>query len=204
MSLCTQDRKTPCPIPGSGSSLLRGKNRQALGRLPWFAPFFLRARRFRPVLPIVCSFKLGDSVLSQSQAPTRESGMISRMQKGLSNTIEFVVTANDTAEVLRSGDLPVLGTPRLLAWMEAATCAAIADSLPFGQTSVGTRVAIEHRAASAVGAHVAALATVTHVDGRLLKFEVVATDSHTGVVLGHGEITRVVVDRERFLARVTG
>jgi hypothetical protein len=25
---------------------------QALGRLPWFAPFFLRARRLRPVLPI--------------------------------------------------------------------------------------------------------------------------------------------------------
>lgn len=24
--------------------------RQALGRLPWFAAFFLRARRFRPVL----------------------------------------------------------------------------------------------------------------------------------------------------------
>ena len=27
--------------------------RQALGRLPWFAPFFLRARRLRPVLPMV-------------------------------------------------------------------------------------------------------------------------------------------------------
>ena len=28
---------------------------QALGRLPWFAPFFLRARRLRPVLPMVSS-----------------------------------------------------------------------------------------------------------------------------------------------------
>ena len=26
--------------------------RQALGRFPWLAPFFLRARRLRPVLPI--------------------------------------------------------------------------------------------------------------------------------------------------------
>ena len=126
------------------------------------------------------------------------------MHKGLSSTIEYVVTDRDTAEVLRSGELRVLGTPRLLAWMEAATCAAIADSLPHGQTSVGSRVAVEHRAASAVGAHVTVLATLNHVDGRLLKFEVVATDSHTSIVLGHGEITRVVVDRERFLARVTG
>ncbi len=126
------------------------------------------------------------------------------MRKGLTSTIEFVVSAKDTAEALSSGDLPVLGTPRLVAWLEAATCAAIADTMPHGQTSVGTRVQVEHRAASAVGSHVTAMATVTHVDGRLLKFEVVATDGHTGVVLGHGEITRVVVDRERFLSRVTG
>ena len=30
--------------------------RQALGRLPWFAPFFLRARRLRPVLPMWSSY----------------------------------------------------------------------------------------------------------------------------------------------------
>jgi fluoroacetyl-CoA thioesterase len=124
------------------------------------------------------------------------------MHKGLSATIEFVVTDQDTAEVLGSGDLPVLGTPRMLAWMESATCAAIAEALAEGQTSVGTRVTVEHRAASPVGAGVSVLATVNHVDGRLLKFEVVATDSRTGVVLGHGEITRVVVDRDRFLSRV--
>ncbi len=126
------------------------------------------------------------------------------MQKGLTSTIECVVTGADTAVALGSGDLPVLGTPRLLAWMEQATCAAIADSLPSGQTSVGTRVTVEHRAASAPGSHVTVLATVKHVDGRLLRFEVVATDGHSGVMLGHGEITRVVVDRGRFLARVTG
>jgi predicted thioesterase len=126
------------------------------------------------------------------------------MRKGLTAAIEFAVTAKDTAEVLLSGDLPVLGTPRLVAWLEAATCAAVRDTLPEGQTTVGTRIAVEHRAASPVGARITAQATVTHVDGRLLKFEVVATDADNGVVLGHGEITRVVVDRERFLARVTG
>ncbi|HET7689414.1 MAG TPA: hotdog domain-containing protein [Nocardioidaceae bacterium] len=125
------------------------------------------------------------------------------MRKGLTAAIEFAVTEKDTAEVLLSGDLPVLGTPRLVAWLEAATCAAVRDTLAHGQTTVGTRISVEHRAASPVGARITAQASVTHVDGRLLKFEVVATDSDNGVVLGHGEITRVVVDRERFLARVT-
>ena len=124
------------------------------------------------------------------------------MRVGLSGTLEFDVTEQDTASALLSGDLPVLGTPRLVAWMEAATVAATQDSLPAGQSSVGTRVVVEHRAASPLGSHISVQATLRHVDGRLIKFEVVATDSESGIVLGHGEITRVVVDRDRFLARV--
>src|SRR5690606_34490494 len=41
---------------GPGACLRRSAvivDDQALGRLPWFAPFFLRARRLRPVLPMV-------------------------------------------------------------------------------------------------------------------------------------------------------
>jgi predicted thioesterase len=117
-------------------------------------------------------------------------------------TLTFTVTDDDTAAAVGSGDLPVLGTPRLLAWSEAATCAAIADELDAARTSVGTRVSLQHRSASAVGEQVQVTATVVHRDGRLLRFEVVAVDSHENVV-GHGEVTRLVVDRERFLGRLT-
>jgi fluoroacetyl-CoA thioesterase len=117
-------------------------------------------------------------------------------------TLTFTVTDDDTAAAVGSGDLPVLGTPRLLAWSEAATCAAIAEELDAARTSVGTRVSLQHRSASAVGAQVRVTATVVHRDGRLVRFEVVAVDSHDNVV-GHGEVTRLVVDRERFLGRLT-
>ena len=116
-------------------------------------------------------------------------------------TLSFTVAAPDTAASVGSGDLPVLGTPRLLAWAEAATCAAVSEELSEEQTSVGTRVALEHLAASAVGEEVRVTATVTHRDGRLLRFEVVAIDSREQMV-GHGEVTRVVVDRTRFMARL--
>ena len=116
-------------------------------------------------------------------------------------TLSFTVTEADTAAALGSGDLPVLGTPRLLAWSEAATCAAVADELEAGSTSVGTRISLEHLAASGVGEDVRVTATVTHRDGRLLRFEVVAIDSREQTV-GHGEVTRVVVDRDRFLGRL--
>lgn len=125
------------------------------------------------------------------------------MDTGLTASLELPVTGQDTAEALGSGDLPVLGTPRLLAWLEAATCAAISESLPPGRTSVGTRVAVEHLSASPIGAVVTTQATLTRVEGRTLTFEVVAADSESGRVLGRGEIIRAVVERERFLAGFT-
>ena len=124
------------------------------------------------------------------------------MNAELSATLTFTVTEDDTAEALGSGSLPVLGTPRLLAWCEAATCAAIEPALPSGGTSVGTRVSLEHQAASPVGAGVEVSASATYVDGRLHRFTVAARHTGDGKVVGTGEITRVVVDAERFLSRL--
>jgi predicted thioesterase len=117
-------------------------------------------------------------------------------------TLRFTVTDDDTAAALGSGSLAVLGTPRLLAWLEAATCAAIEPSLAEGSTSVGTRVAVEHRAASAVGAEVEVTASTSHVDGRLHRFTVAATHPRDHKVVATGAITRVVVDVDRFLSRL--
>ena len=122
-------------------------------------------------------------------------------------TLRFTVTDDDTALAVGSGSLPVLGTPRLLAWLEAATCAAIDPTLPDGATSVGTRVELEHSGASAVGDEVEVAASSSYTDGRLHRFTVVAravVDGRPGKVLGTGEVTRVVVDAERFLRRVGG
>ena len=117
-------------------------------------------------------------------------------------SMTFEVTDQDTAVAVGSGSLPVLGTPRLLAWLEAATCACLAPLLPEGSTSVGTRVQVEHLAASPVGAEVEVSASSAYEDGRLHRFTVSARDTGSGKVLAAGEITRVVVDAERFLARL--
>ena len=126
------------------------------------------------------------------------------IEVGRTATLEFTVSQDDTAAALGSGDLPVLGTPRLLAWAEAATCAAIAADLDAASSSVGTRVQLDHVAASPMGAAVSVTATTSYVDGRLVRFEVVAEHEVDGApkVVGHGEVTRVVVDRERFLGRL--
>lgn len=123
------------------------------------------------------------------------------MRENLSATLSFTVADDDTAAAVGSGSLPVLGTPRLLAWAEAATCAAIEPVLPDGGTSVGTRVSLEHLAASPVGAQVEVSADSAYVDGRLHRFTIAAR--HTdGTLVGTGEVTRVIVDAQRFLARL--
>ena len=115
------------------------------------------------------------------------------------------VTEADTAVALGSGDLPVLATPRLLAWCEGACvavlAAVLAEGTAPGRTSVGTRVLLEHTRATPVGAAVHVRAELAHIDGRALRFTVAAHDDG-GRVLATSELTRVVVDAERFLARL--
>jgi predicted thioesterase len=120
----------------------------------------------------------------------------------VTHSLTFTVDDADTAEALGSGSLAVLGTPRLLAWCEAVTCAAIEAELGAGETSVGSRVALEHTRGSRVGEHVEVSATPVHRDGRLHRFSVVARETRGGRVIGTGEITRIVVDAERFLGRL--
>ena len=128
------------------------------------------------------------------------------MQIGETGTLRFAVREHDTAAALGSGALPVLGTPRLLAWCEAATCAVVDRSLDPTSTSVGTQVVLDHVAASPVGAELDVTATVADVDGRQVRLEVVAravADPSAERVVGRGEITRVVVERDRFLSRLS-
>ena len=123
------------------------------------------------------------------------------VQAGAQALVQHRVGDDDTARALGSGDLDVLATPRLLAWCEQATIESLAGRLDDATSTVGTRVELAHLRASPVGAAVTVRADLVHVDGRLLRFDVVAEDAE-GVLLGHGQVTRVVVDRARFLARL--
>jgi predicted thioesterase len=98
---------------------------------------------------------------------------------------------------LGSGDVQVLGTPRLIAWMEAATVREAAAFLGPGQTTVGTAIRIEHRRPTAVGGRIEVIATPRDRAGRRLTFDVQAIDGSAQIVAA-GEIERVIVDRDRF------
>ena len=116
----------------------------------------------------------------------------------------FTVTEDDTAEALGSGDVPVLSTPRLLAWCEAA-CVTVMGDLGPEATSVGTKVDLDHHRATPIGATVIIHARLSGRDGRRHTFDV-AVEHELGegpVSVAHATLTRVVVRRESFLTRIT-
>lgn len=120
------------------------------------------------------------------------------ISEGASASISLTVTSDDTAIAFGSGDVAVLGTPRVVALCEEAAVAALAGQLPEGATSVGSNVNIDHTAASAIGRTVLASATVSAIEGRKISFDLVVTESDT--IAARGTHIRYVVDRSRFEA----
>lgn len=123
------------------------------------------------------------------------------VETGMWAEIELVVGEGDTAVAQRSGSVPVLATPRIVALCEEASCRAIDGHLPAGQTTVGMRVQLDHLQPTPIGAMVSCEATLDKIEGRRLVFTVSVNDRR-GLVAA-GKVTRVIVDVERFLEKAT-
>jgi predicted thioesterase len=121
---------------------------------------------------------------------------VNPLEPGRTATATHTVGPDDIATALGSGDVDVLATPRLVAWLEAATVDIAGSS--DASTSVGSHVEIDHIAPSPVGAEVTVNAELESVDGRRLHFVAGAADAD-GTAVARAKIIRVVVDRERFL-----
>jgi fluoroacetyl-CoA thioesterase len=117
--------------------------------------------------------------------------------------VELTVGEEDTAQYFRSGDVPVLATPRLIAICEEASCRATDGHLTAAQSSVATRVQFDHLAPVGVGSVVLAEATLVKVEGRRLIFTVSAArlERDGGGLIGAGRMTRVLVNEATFLAK---
>ncbi len=122
------------------------------------------------------------------------------LTKGLSAQSTTIVSEQNTAAILGSGDLAVFATPAMVALMENAAMKAVADALPEGSTTVGTEMNVTHIKASKLGAEITATAVVVEVEGRKVTLNVGARDGES--LIGEGVHTRFVVDREKFMSKL--
>ena len=124
---------------------------------------------------------------------------MSELKPGLTNEKSVAVTIENTALAMGSGTLRVFATPSMIALIEGCCAESVEGLLGEGNTSVGTKVEVEHLAASPVGASVLCKSTLTAVDGRRLDFEVEVYDN--AGLIGKGRHTRFNVDADRFVTK---
>lgn len=122
------------------------------------------------------------------------------LQPGRVGRASVVVTEDRLAPRIGSGQAPVFASPAMIALMEAAAVACVEDALAPGQETLGIHLDVQHIAATPLGLDVTATAELIERDGRKLVFKVEARD--TRELIGRGRHTRIIVDAERFRAKV--
>jgi fluoroacetyl-CoA thioesterase len=113
--------------------------------------------------------------------------------------VEKRVEFKNTLTAWREELPPVLSTPNMIGWMEAAGFEALLPFCEGDEVSVGTAINIIHRAATGIGASVKCEAVLEEFDGRFYTFQVSARDGNE--MLGHGTIRRAIVSKAKFEAR---
>jgi predicted thioesterase len=132
-------------------------------------------------------------------ARTENTRMQIQPKIGTTGERKFTV---ETAHAISFGhDGPaVLSTPWLVWFMEHAALDAALPFLEPWEITVGTRVEVDHLAATPLGAQVTCTARIVHSEGPVISFQLEASDEHETIARGFHKRQAVKVDR--FAARV--
>jgi predicted thioesterase len=102
---------------------------------------------------------------------------------GVAGTREFLVDRERTIDFMGE-DARVYATPMLVRDIEVTCREMLLPHLDAGEDSVGTRVEIDHLAATLMGMKVAISATIAEIKGRAVTFDVTASDGLDQVCRG--------------------
>lgn len=125
--------------------------------------------------------------------------MFEQIVPGLVGERKILVTVQNSAQHLGSGNVSVFATPEMVLLMEMAGVAAVDRLLPEGYRTVGAHIDVKHLAATPLGMTVCARAELLQVEDRKLTFRVDAWDEVEKV--GEGIHERVIVNLAKFKQR---
>lgn len=113
----------------------------------------------------------------------------------------YRVEMKHTASEVGSGDLEVLSSPSLIAFIENNCKEMMKGILTDSQTSVGTFVSMKHSRPSLVGSVITIESRIKELKGRQMTFSVVAKQEEQ--IIAMGEHIRAVVESEGFMNSIT-
>lgn len=120
---------------------------------------------------------------------------------GLKGSQTEIVTKDKTAEAMGSGGLPVYATPAMIALMEKTAMLSVEKELDEGCGTVGTKLEIEHVAATVLGKEITCESELIEIDRRRLVFLVTAYDN--AGVIGIGKHERFIIDCAKFMEKAS-
>ena len=122
---------------------------------------------------------------------------------GLTTTSRITIDKPRTIDFM-GDEARIYATPELVRDIEITCRDLLLQHIEEGQDSVGTRIDVEHIAATPIGAWVEITATVSSVDGRALAFEIKARDPLEDICRGQHNrfIVEVAKTGERLRSKV--
>ena len=124
------------------------------------------------------------------------------METGIRGEQMIIVTEQQTAKYLGSGELAVFATPCMIALMENTAYKSVQPFLDPGQGTVGTLLNVKHLMATPVGMEVRFETELIEIDRKRLVFEVKAFDA-CGLI-GEGMHERFIIDNQKFMQKANG
>lgn len=113
----------------------------------------------------------------------------------------YVIKNENSAENMGSGDLAVLSTPSLVAFMENAAKNYLNKFLPEELGSVGSNININHIAPTLIGKSITVRGKITEViKEKIIKFSIEAYEKDKKI--GEAEHTRVIINNTKFLEKL--
>ena len=109
----------------------------------------------------------------------------------------FLVEDKHSAKQVGSGDLDVLSTPSMIAFMENVAKKLAESKLQAGETTVGIDLNVKHIKATAIGREVRIEANLTQHHKTILSYEIFVYENDQ--LIGKGTHKRGIVNANQFM-----
>lgn len=120
------------------------------------------------------------------------------LKPGLHISKKYLITEQDLASTLKTGDVPFAATPALIIMMEKIICDKIHHLIPSNNTSVSAEINIKHLLPLSVNDEVTCSVHLKFVEDNKLFFDFAVFNVNEDIA-AIGAHERIIVDKNEYL-----
>ncbi|MDK2802615.1 MAG: thioesterase family protein [Oscillospiraceae bacterium] len=110
--------------------------------------------------------------------------------------LNCIVEQSHLAINIKSGTLPVLSTPYMIAYMENASLNCILNKIDLDKTTVGIYISAHHISPTPINSRIKIISTISDIDKNIISFDIEAFDEYQKI--GYAKHKRCIIDTKEF------